>query len=194
VLPLDPRHGLLDVGQDRPVEQVRCPALPHQVAEHLPVKSARHGVAFLLRVGQASQGAEKVRPGVDHLHGDAHAGEDVADALRLVFPHQGTVDEDRAEPIAQGPMTKHRDHRAVDASAQGVDRTPAADRPANLRNLLLNKRLVVHAIPFFRFDLDSRDWPAWNSATCPAKRPYRHPARLPRPGSRPRTMRTTIQT
>ena len=66
--------------------------------------------------------------------------------LRLALAHQRVVDEDRPQPVTQGPVPQHGDHRAVHAAAQGVDGQPVADRCSNTDNLLLNESLIVHAL------------------------------------------------
>ena len=147
VLPLDAGHGLLDVGQDRAVQQVLGPRLPHQLAEDLRVERAGDGVSLLLRIGQAGQGLEELAPGVDDLDRNAHVGERLDDPLRLALAHQGVVDEHGLEPIAQGPVAQHRDHGAVHPAAEGIDGQPVSNSFPNRAYLLFDKCLIVHPIP-----------------------------------------------
>ena len=109
VLALDPGHGLVDVGQDRALEQDFDPAVLDEPAEDVLVEGLGDRLPLLLGVGDPLERGEELLAGVDDLDRDAELLEEPDDAPGLAFAHDPVLDEDGYEPLAQGPVSEHRD-------------------------------------------------------------------------------------
>ena len=146
VLPLDPGHGLVDVGQDRALQQELRFALAHEAPEHMPVERLGDRLAFLLRVGDPRQRGKELRPGVHDLDRHAEVPEARDNPFRFPLAHEAVLDEDRPQPPGQGTMAEHGHGGRVDASGQRVDGGAAADRFLDLPDLLLDKTSRVELL------------------------------------------------
>ena len=121
VLPLDPGHGLVHVGEDGALQQVLRPALPDEPAEHVPVERLGDGLALLLGVGHALERREELLARVDDLDRYAQVAEEAGDLLGFARPHEAVLDEDRLQALAQGAVAQHGDRGRIDAAGEGVD-------------------------------------------------------------------------
>jgi len=144
VLAFDAGDGLLDVGQDGPVEQELCPGFFDQTAEDRGIERIGNRLPFLLGVGQARQGGKKLLLGVNQLDRDVHLSEGVHDLLRLAFTHQRVVDKDRLELVAQGAVPQDGDQGAVHPAAKRIDGLSVADGLFDLGDLVFDECLTVH--------------------------------------------------
>ncbi|OPY92195.1 MAG: hypothetical protein A4E73_01381 [Syntrophaceae bacterium PtaU1.Bin231] len=136
MLSLDPRDGLLDVGEDGALEKVAGAALADQPAEDVPVKSLGDRLPLFLGVGEPFQRRKKFLPCVDEFDGHAEGREERDNLLRLILPHDPIVDEVGFQPLAQCPVPQHRDGRGIHPSRQGVDGKAVTDGRGKLLRLL----------------------------------------------------------
>jgi len=121
VLPFDPGDGLIDIGQDRALQEKIGPACLDKAPEDLAVEGLGDGLAFLLGVGDPGQSRKEFVSGIDYLDRDLEGAKPTYDLFRLSLAHQAVFDEDGLEPIPQGLMAKERDGRRIDAAGESID-------------------------------------------------------------------------
>ena len=79
VLPLDARHGLLDVGEDGPLQQKPRAASLEELAEDLLVEGLGDGLPLLLRIAKPLQSVEERLPRIEHFDVDAQSPKHLGD-------------------------------------------------------------------------------------------------------------------
>jgi len=143
VLPLDPRYRLIDIGEDRALEEHAGATLAHQAAEHVPVERLGDGLALGFRIRDALERRKERLLGVHDLDRHAKVGEDARRTVEFASAHQAIVDQDGSQPRTDGAVPQQRDDGRIHAAGQGIDGRALPDGGADRRDLLRDEALRV---------------------------------------------------
>ncbi len=88
------------------LEQVSCPALPHDAVEDIFVKSTGNGFILLFRICDSREGMKELLPGFDDLHLYAQFPEALHNRHHFAFTHDPILHDHGPEPVPQRFMSQ----------------------------------------------------------------------------------------